>query len=49
MSILLFFMIGWLIEAPVVYWVIFGVYAVCRCTVYFCKLINNIIEISKED
>lgn len=49
MSILLFFIIGWLIEAPVVYWVIFGIYAICNCIVYFCKFVNAIIENSKED
>ena len=49
MSVLLFFMLGWFIEAPTIYWVVFGIYAFFKAIVYFCKLVNSVVETFKED
>ena len=48
MSIILFAIIGSWFEAPVSYWVAFGLYAAFKMTVYFAKLSKAVSDLEDD-
>lgn len=49
MSILLFFMIGHFIDAPVIYWAIFSIYLTFKLIIYFSKFVIAVVDNYEEE
>lgn len=41
MCIIMFAIIGTVIEAPIFYWICFGIYIVCKVIAIFCKILED--------
>ena len=41
MSIIMFAIIGIVIEAPIFYWICFGIYIICKVITILCKILED--------
>lgn len=41
MSIIMFAIIGTVIEAPIFYWICFGIYTTCKVITVLCKILEG--------
>lgn len=41
MPIIMFAIIGIVVEVPILYWICFGIYIVCKVIVAFCKILED--------
>ena len=41
MSMIMFAIIGVIINAPIFYWICFGIYVTCKVIAIFCKILED--------